>query len=537
MDDAYSVAQHLVQGNGAETVTAAAKVGGGLGGAYAGAKACGAAGGIAAGPPGAALSAVACASIGGLVGAETAEALGEKLTGGPTPDKLGPPLTLPNHLKLEPTVVTAEGDRYALVNVQGKYSWFGMNDHPALPNRYIEVVQGAKVAELTRSYLDASGFPEQVERHNAELAEQQRTSLREQFRRSETDHANSLGPDGQPWGTPTRTAPNATTEWARSSQPGQWLHTTRIHNGADTETRITRSVDTARWQVVSETVHESHLGSERLVSTTDTFSGRGWKLDRASGQMQAFTLDEKAAAQAREAPAVQNHRALSTQELHECHQTQARKMVQSMRSVCALATGQAASANGEAGPSGQGLDPQQRVQAIEEGMGAFRRASAELIGAREVMRERGMALPEVTDLPDLTELRAQALRTSQPTAELTAQQLHHLQLAQEQLDTPMREQGFSTEQIERVSAAAVGHAQQHAHRGPAHTFLLSRDGTRVAVLQETAPIGEFSVQDALRQSPQQHLERAQLVAQEQAQARTAQLHSPPEVGAPVMVRT
>lgn len=83
----------------------------------------------------------------------------------------------------------------------------------------------------------------------------------------------------------------------------------------------------------------------------------------------------------------------------------------------------------------------------------------------------------------------------------------------------------------------MGHAQQHAQRGPAHTFLLSRDGTRVAGLQETAPIGEFCVQDALRQSPQQHLEQAQLVAQEQAQARTAQEHSPPEVGAPVMVRT
>ena len=429
LDSTYTVGQHVWQGNGAETVSAGAKVGGGLAGAYAGAKAIAPVGAFW-GPPGAKVGGVAGAVIGGAVGANTAEALAEKLTGGPTPDKLGPPLTLPNRLKLEPTVVTAQGDRYALVNVQGKYSWFGINDNPALPKRYIEVVQGAKVAELTRSYLDASGFPEQVERHNAELAEQQRTSLREQFRRSKTDDTNSLGPDGQPWGTPSRTAPNATTEWALSSQPGQWLHTTRIHSGADTETRITKSVDTARWQVVSETVHERHLGAERLVSTTDTLSGRGWRFDRASGQMQAFTLDEKAAAQAREAPAVQNHRNLNAQELHECHQTQARQMVQSMRSVCALATGQEVRVNGESVPTGQWLDPQQRVQAIEESMGQFRRASAELIAAREVMRERGMALPEVTDLPDLTDLREQALRTSQPTAELTTQQLHHLQLAQ-----------------------------------------------------------------------------------------------------------
>lgn len=429
VDDAYGVGQHLLHGDGAETVTAVSKVGGAIGGGYTGAKTFGLAGTALGGPPiGLPLSVIG-AGAGALVGARTTEALAEKFTGGPTPDKLGPPLTLPNHLKLEPTVVTAQGDRYALVNVQGKYSWFGINDNPALPKRYIEVVQGAKVAELTRSYLDASGFPEQVERHNAELAEQQRTSLREQFRRSETDDTNSLGPDGQPWGTPSRTAPNATTEWALSSQPGQWLHTTRIHSGADTETRITKSVDTARWQVVSETVHERHLGAERLVSTTDTLSGRGWRLDRASGQMQAFTLDEKAAAQAREAPAVQNHRDLNAQELHECHQTQARQMVQSMRSVCALATGQEVGVNGESVPTGQWLDPQQRVQAIEESMGQFRRASAELIAAREVMRERGMALPEVTDLPDLTDLREQALRTSQPTAELTTQQLHHLQLA------------------------------------------------------------------------------------------------------------
>lgn len=446
----------MLHGNGAETVTAVSRVGGAIGGGYAGAKTFGLAGTALGGPPIGVPLAVFGAGAGAFVGADTAEALGEKLTGGPTPDKLGPPLTLPSHLKLEPTVVTAEGDRYALVNVQGKYSWFGINDNPALPKRYIEVVQGAKVAELTRSYLDASGFPEQVERHNAELAEQQRTSLREQFRRSETEDTNSIGPDGQPWGTPTRTAPNATTEWVRSSQPGLWLHTTRIHSGADTEARITQSVDTARWQVVSETVHERHLGAERLVSTTDTLSGRGWRLDRASGQMQAFTLDEKAAAQAREAPAAQNHRDLNAQKLNESHPTQVRQMVQSTRSVCAMAAGQL---------------------------------------------------------------------------------LRHHQLAQEQLGAPLREHGFSTEQIERVCAAAVGHAHQHAHRGPAHTFLLSRDGTRVAVLQETAPIGEFNVQAALRQSPQQHLERANILVQQQAPARTTQMHAPPEVEAHVMVRT
>ncbi|PKO68040.1 MAG: hypothetical protein CVU22_09850 [Betaproteobacteria bacterium HGW-Betaproteobacteria-16] len=469
--------------------------------------------------------AVLGAVYGATYGAEAAESLAEKLTGGPTPDKLGPPLTLPSHLKLDPTIVTAEGERYALVNVEGKYSWFGMHDNPTLPSRYIEMVKGAKVAELTRSYLDAAGFPEQAERHNAELAEQHRTALRDQFRRSEAEYTNSLGPDGQPWATPTRVAPNATTEWTRSPQPGQWLHTTHIQSGDDTETRITRSVDPARWQVVSEQVHERAHGVERLVSTTDTMSGQGWTLDRSSGQMQPFTLDEEAAAQARMAPAVQNHRALNNEQLQQCHRYEAEQMVQSMHGVYALATGQASRPDSHASIDQAHVDPQQRDQAIEAGMGTFRRATAELLSAREVMRERGMVLPEVTDVPDFSRHRTQASaqmpnpQTQTQIPELTEQQQRHQQMAQHQLGPLLREYGHSDEQIERVSAAAVSHAQQFAHRGPVHRFLLSRDGNSVAVMQESAPMSEFSVQEAQRQSPEQHLERAHVQAQQQEQER------------------
>lgn len=538
LDDAYAIGQHVAQGNGAETATAATKVGGGLAGAYAGAKALAPLGAAVFGVPGAKAGAVLGAGVGGFAGAEAAEALGEKLTGGPTPDKLGPPLTLPSHLKLDPTIVTAEGDRYALVNVEGKYSWFGMHDNPALPSRYIEVVKGAKVAELTRSYLDAAGFPQQAERHNAELAEQHRTVLRDQFRRSETQYTNSLGPDGQLWGTPTRTAPNATIEWTRSRQPGQWLHTTHIQSGDDTETRITKSVDPARWQVVSEQVHERAHGVERLVRTTDTMSGQGWTLDRASGQMQPFTLDEEAAAQARMAPAVQNHRALNNQQLQQCHRNQAEQMVQSMHSVYALATGEASRLDSHAGIDEAHADPQHRDQAIEAGMGTFRRATAELLDAREVMRERGMALPEVTDVPDFSHHRALASAQmpnpqtqAQPqTAELTEQQRRHHQMAQSQLGPLLREHGHSEEQIERVSAAAMIHAEQFAHRGPVHSFLLSRDGNSVAVLQESAPMSEFSVQEAQRQSPEQHLARAHELAQQKEQGRGDSHHEQVQPG-------
>src|SRR5690606_34445815 len=218
----------------------------------------------------------------------------------------------------------------------------------------------------------------------------------------------ALGPDGQPWGTPTRTAPNATTEWTRSPQPGELLHTTRIQSGDDTETRITKSIDPARWQVLGEQIHERAHGVERLVHTTDTLSGKGWALDRASGQMQPFTLDEEAAAQARMAPAAQNHRALDNDQLQQCHRHEAEQMVQSMHSVYALATGQASRAGSLTDTEEIHTHLQQRDQAIEAGMGQFRRATAELLGAREVMRERGIDLPEVSDVPDFSRHRAQA---------------------------------------------------------------------------------------------------------------------------------
>src|SRR5690606_29591489 len=150
----------------------------------------------------------------------------------------------------------------------------------------------------------------------------------------------------------------------------------------------------ARWQVVSEQVHERAHGSERLVRTTNTMSGQGWTLDRASGQMMPFTLDEEAAANTRMAPAAQNHRALNNDQLQQCHRYEAEQMVQSMHSVYALATGQASRPGSHANTEEAHIDLQQRDQAIEAGMGTFRRATAELLGAREVMCERGMEPPE-----------------------------------------------------------------------------------------------------------------------------------------------
>lgn len=372
LDNAYAVGQHAVQSQGAELVTATTKAGGSAAGAYLGAKALAPVGGLFLGAKGAAFTGSIGAVVGGLGGGEAAESLAETLTGGPTPDKLGPPLTLPNHLKLDPTVVTAEGDRFALVNVEGKYSWFAMHNDPALPHQYTEVVRGAKVNELTRSYLDAAGFPAQVERHNAEVAEQRRSALREQFRLSETRDAERLGPDGKPWGTTTRTAPNATGEWARSPQPGEWLHTTRVQGSNGIETRIEKVVNPREWRVTQETVH----ADGKLLSTSDLQSGTGWKLNPESGQMERFTLSSQEAAMRRLPPPLRDLHSMDNDALQAHHRLNAGTMEQSLGEVKRLAQLKS--------PAEEALPCAQR----------FRQAASELWGTRLQMLERGMPLPE-----------------------------------------------------------------------------------------------------------------------------------------------
>ena len=94
---------------------------------------------------------------------------------------------------------------------------------------------------------------------------------------------------------------------------------------------------------------------------------------------------------------------------------------------------------------------------------------------------------------------------------------------------------LTPEQIDRVSAAAVGHAQQHAHRGDIQAVYLSKDGQRVAVLQETQPMGEYGVKSALTQSKEQHLEGAHVAAttqareqrQDQSPSQTQSAHAAP----------
>ncbi|MEZ5665264.1 MAG: hypothetical protein R3E94_17290 [Burkholderiaceae bacterium] len=52
-----------------------------------------------------------------------------------------------------------------------------------------------------------------------------------------------------------------------------------------------------------------------------------------------------------------------------------------------------------------------------------------------------------------------------------------------------------------------------AHRGQVRAFHLSKDGQQIAVVQEHAPIGEFSVRHALAQTSEWHLAQAHELAQ------------------------
>lgn len=105
---------------------------------------------------------------------------------------------------------------------------------------------------------------------------------------------------------------------------------------------------------------------------------------------------------------------------------------------------------------------------------------------------------------------------------LSPDQERHLQLAQAQLGPGLRAHGYGDQDIERVSAAAVSHAQQHAHAGPAQSFHLRKDGERVAMVQEGTPVSEFSVRDAQSRSADQHLAQAHQTAHAQVQGKAQQ---------------
>ncbi len=220
---------------------------------------------------------------------------------------------------------------------------------------------------------------------------------------------------------------------------------------------------------------------------------------------------------------VENYRALSHEQLADKHRQYVGEVRQGREDVMALAANQDSHNNIDQGWP-QSLAQQRQAGRVQDGLNELWRDTGHLGAIREVYRERGLPPPELpADLRPRDPLAAATRSGQRP---LTPEQERHRQRAMDQLGPGLRARGMDADGIERVSAAAVSHAQAHAHRGEVRSFHLSKDGERVAVVQEHAPVSEFSVRPALAQPAEQHLAHAHQAAHVQAQEATRTAHAP-----------
>lgn len=253
---------------------------------------------------------------------------------------------------------------------------------------------------------------------------------------------------------------------------------------------------------------------------------------------------------------LENYRAMGSEQLLEKHQHHAGQMVEDKRRVLELA-GQKDSRNHLDKGWPPALAEQRQAQRVQDGLNRLWKDTGHVSAIRAALQERGIPAPELpaalrkspaqggpgTPAHGAPRQLEQHDRAQPVVAEpggrqhpgaaspsLSPHQAHHAGLARAQLGPPLAAHGHGPEQIERVSAAAVAHAQQYAHRGAVQAFHLSRDAQLVAVVQEQAPLSEFRVDSALRQSPEQHLERAHALAQSQAQAQVGEQPQVPGLG-------
>ena len=231
----------------------------------------------------------------------------------------------------------------------------------------------------------------------------------------------------------------------------------------------------------------------------------------------------------------ENYRALSNQQLSEQHAGHTRQLVDARRDVLTLAANADSRNNLDQGWP-KALAEQRHHARIEGGLNTFWKEAGHVSAIRQAMQERGMKPPELpSELRERSASQAHAPTPPNPRDAFRAQEnrdrsnhsstvppavspTHQRQFSQTHaaLAPGLSARDLTPDQIDRVSAAAVGHAQQHAHRGDLQAVYLSKDGQRVAVLQETQPMGEYSVKSALAQSKDQHLEQAQAAATTQA---------------------
>ena len=228
---------------------------------------------------------------------------------------------------------------------------------------------------------------------------------------------------------------------------------------------------------------------------------------------------------------VENYRALSNAQLAEKHRQYVGEVAQGRREVMALAANKDSHNNIDQGWP-KVLAQQRQAGRVQEGLNELWRDTGHLGAIRKAYKERGLQPPELP--ADLRPKDPQAAPTRSGQTSLTPEQQRHHALATEQLAPGLRARGLDDERIDRVSAAAVSHAQAHAHRGEVRAFHLSKDGERIAMVQAGAPLSEFSVREAQARSSEQHLAQAHQTAHAQTQdtARTAEAPAAPAHNAP-----
>ena len=202
---------------------------------------------------------------------------------------------------------------------------------------------------------------------------------------------------------------------------------------------------------------------------------------------------------------LENYRALSNTQLTDRYRQYQGEVVQDERTVQALrANTQSHNDLDQGWP--KALAERRQAERLETALNEQWRDRGHLKAIGEAMRERGMS-PPVTLSP--------------------AQQRYHQQ-AQEQIEPGLRRMGVGDEQIDRVTAAAVSHAQSRAQGAPVQAFHLSKDGQRVAMIGPTGLLSEFRVSEAMSQPADQHLAqaRAHADAHEKVQAKAhANVHA------------
>lgn len=226
---------------------------------------------------------------------------------------------------------------------------------------------------------------------------------------------------------------------------------------------------------------------------------------------------------------LENYRALSNAQLAEKHRQYVGEVAQGRRTVEALQANRDSHNNVDQGWP-KALAQQRQAGRVQEGANELWRDIGHLGAIREVYKERGLQAPELP--AELKPKAPQAAPTRSGQASLTPEQQRHHALATEQLAPGLRARGLDDERIDRVSAAAVSHAQALAHRGEVRAFHLSKDGERIAMVQEGAPLSEFSVREAQTQPAAQHLAQAHQTAHAQHTSRTTEAPAAPSHAAP-----